>query len=283
MRYTAFRDALVMMFILGMPLLAAAQGADTTTTSSGQSRESAAVDPTAAQWSFQFAAEYIGDYRKDEIAPGIERPEGGQGFYQFRLIAPLPKDEKFPITLLPRLTLRYQQNAAGDYGIGGSDLFILGIAGQWATGRWGLGPQFNFPSQVGGFGNPNWGFGLAAAVTQRAAHDKIFLSLLFQQTWSENAEGETKPSTLGINPGIVYQLGGSWYVGNGDFVIAYDWESGGVLFPIRGRLGKMWVRPSNTINAYVEAGTSTPSADWLGPAAQTSVRVNIQWQIPVSL
>ena len=119
---------------------------DTTVTEGGQSRESAAVDPTAAQWSLQFAAEYKGDYKDDEISEGVTRPEGGQGFYQFRFVAPMPKDEKFPITMLPRLTMRYVQNAAGDYGFGQSDLFILGIAQEWATGRWGLGPQINFPA-----------------------------------------------------------------------------------------------------------------------------------------
>ena len=134
-----------------------------------------------------------------------------------------------------------------------------------------------------GFGNPNWGFGLAAAVTQRAYSDKLFMALLLQQTWAHDQNGETQPSNLGINPTFVVQLGKGVYVGNGDFVISYDWETGGWLFPIRGRLGKAWVRPENTINAYVEVGTSTPSSEWYGSAANTSVRINFQWQIPVKL
>ena len=73
------------------------------------------------------------------------------------------------------------------------------------------------------------------------------------------------------------------YVGNGDFVISYDWDTGGWLFPIRARLGKAWIKSANTINAYVELGTSSPSTEWYGPAANTSVRVNFQWQIPVNL
>lgn len=165
-----------------------------------QSRESAAVDPTASQWSLQFAYEGFFDYKEIET-----RGEGNNGFFQFRFVAPLPADESFPLTLLPRLTLRLVQNSNDNFGFGQSDLFVLGIVNQWATGRWGLGPQVNFPSQEG-FGNTNWGYGLAGAVTQRALSDKLFLALLLQQTWSQNSAGETKASALGINTIIVYQL-----------------------------------------------------------------------------
>ena len=72
-------------FVLAIPIFA-----------QDQSRESAAVDPTAAQWSFQFAYEGFFDYKEIET-----RGKGNQGFFQFRMVAPLPADENFPITLLP--------------------------------------------------------------------------------------------------------------------------------------------------------------------------------------
>ena len=112
-----------------------------------QSRESAAVDPTAAQWSLQFAYEKFFDYKEKDI-----RGEGNSGFFQFRMVAPLPASETIPITLLPRLTARFVQNSKDEFGFGQSDLFILGIINQWSSGRWGIGPQINFPSQAG-FGN----------------------------------------------------------------------------------------------------------------------------------
>jgi len=99
-----------------------------------QSRESAAVDPTASQWSLQFAYEGFNDYQEIET-----RGEGNNGFFQFRMVAPLPADESFPITLLPRLTLRLVQNSEDEFGFGQSDFFVLGILNQWASGRWGIG------------------------------------------------------------------------------------------------------------------------------------------------
>jgi hypothetical protein len=97
-----------------------------------QSRESAAVDPTAAQWSLQLAYEGFNDYRDIDT-----RGVGNNGFFQFRFVAPLPADESFPITLLPRLTARLVQNSEDNFGFGQSDLFVLGILNQWASGRWG--------------------------------------------------------------------------------------------------------------------------------------------------
>lgn len=242
-----------------------------------QSRESAAVDPTAAQWSFQLAYENFMDYKETDI-----RGEGNKGFVQFRLVAPIPKGA-LPLTLLPRLTMRYVNNAAGDWGFGQSDIFVLGILQQWASGRWGLGPQINFPSQEG-FGNKNMGYGLAAAITQRAMDDDLFLALLLQQTWAKNdALNETKASALGINIVIVYQLGNGFYVGNGDYVIKYDWDSGNFFVPFGIRFGRAFINPKGTWNAYIEYASSLLYDEFPGPIAGQSIRVNVQYQIPVSL
>jgi hypothetical protein len=215
-----------------------------------QSRESMAVDATAAQWSYQFAYEGFFDY---DTADG--RPEGNKGFLQFRMVAPIPKSESMPVTILPRLTLRLNQNSAGDYGFGSSDIFALIIAQQWSTGRWGIGPQVNFPSQKD-FGNTNWGYGLAGVITERVLDDDLFLALLLQQTWQErNSTSVTYANPLGINLILVYQIGDGWYIGNGDFVIHF----------------------------YVEYATGVYYDDWRGSVPGHAVRVNAQFQIPIGL
>jgi hypothetical protein len=253
-------------FILALPVL-----------TQDQSRESAAVDPTAAQWSFQFAYEGQFDYKEPEV-----RGEGNKGFFQFRFVAPLPADESFPITLLPRLTARLVQNSQDEFGFGQSDLFVLGIINQWASGRWGLGPQINFPSQAG-FGSTNWGYGLAGAVTQRALNDDLFIALLLQQVWRDDGTGVVRASPLGINATLVYQLGEGWYIGNGDFVISYSWQNQSWFVPFGIRVGKAFINPKGTWNTYIEYRTWAIDENWVGPVADHNVRINIQYQIPVSL
>ena len=242
-----------------------------------QSRESAAVDPTASQWSFQLAYEGQYDYKETEI-----HGEGNKGFLQFRFVAPLPADSSFPITLLPRLTTRLVQNSEDEYGFGQSDLFVLGILNQWATGRWGFGPQINFPSAEG-FGATNWGYGLAGALTQRALNDDLFLALLLQQIWRDDGTGVTRAAPLGINATLVYQLGKGWYVGNGDFVISYNWQNGSWFVPFGIRVGKAFINPEGTWNAYIEYRTWAIDDNWVGPVADHNLRINVQYQIPVSL
>jgi hypothetical protein len=264
---------LSLMLLLGKSLVA----------QEGQSRESAAVDPTAAQWSFQFAGETFFGYKSDMLNSGMMRPEGRQNFLQFRLVAPITKSEKFPITLLPRLTFRYEQNAEGNWNVGGSDLFVLGILNDWGSGRWGIGPQINFPAPVG-FGNPNWGLGAAAAVTQRLLDDRLFLALLLQQAWTlDESVEKTVPTALVINPVVVYQLGQGWYIGNGDFVMNYNWRNGGWLVPLGVRLGKAFVGDKSTWNAYVEYQAPVAWKSWQGPVPGHAIRVNLQFQIPVGL
>ena len=249
-----------------------------------QSRESMAVDATATQWSYQFALEGNFDYKDDILDNGQQRAEGNRGFLQFRWVAPIPKSEKVPLTLLPRLTLRaVEEKDNGNYGFGQSDVFVLGIMQQWAKGRWGIGPQINFPAKTG-FGNPNWGYGLAGAITQREIDDKLFLALLLQQTWSKDPSpdsDETKASPLGINAIVVYQLGNGFYIGNGDFVIKYDWYNGGWSVPLRLRLGKAWISPKTTWNAYIEYGTTAKISSWQGAIPNHTLRINVQFQIPV--
>jgi hypothetical protein len=269
-------------------ILVISLGGFVATSQAQQSRESAAVDPTATQWSYQFAVEAFFDYKTDTMKTGAVRPKGNNGFFQFRWVAPIPKGTLLPITLLPRLTFRLISNAEDDIGIGGSDLFVLGILGDWGTGRWGIGPQINFPA-MDGFGNKKFGFGLAAAITQRAMSDKLFFSLLLQQTWTSVDDGmggsKSQASPLSINPAFVLQLGQGWYIGNGDFLIRYMWDGDykGWWFPFGVRVGRAFVLPDKTYNAYIEYANSLIYEDWIGAIPTWSIRVNFQFQIPVSL
>lgn len=259
------RMAAVVMLILISASAASAQE---------QSRESMAVDATASQWSFQLAGEGFWNYKEDH-------PEGRKGFLQFRLVAPISKSESIPFTMLPRLTVRYQQNAQEEWGWGNSDIFVLGIAQEWAQGRWGIGPQINFPAQDG-FGNTNWGMGLAGAVTQRELSDKLYLAVLLQQVWGKKGESDAvTPSPIGINLILVYQLGNGWYIGNGDYVVNYSWDQNAWFIPFGVRLGKAFVGESDTWNAYVEYSTAVYYDDWPGPVPGHAFRVNIQYQLPV--
>ena len=242
-----------------------------------QSRESMAVDATAAQWSYQFAYEGFNNYKEIDT-----RGEGDKGFFQFRLVAPIAKSASIPLTLLPRLTLRMVQNKDGSYGFGSSDIFALGILGQWSTGRWGIGPQINFPAASSSFGSTKWGYGLAGAFTQRALNDDLFFALLLQQTWRDDGTGITRASSLSINPSFVYQLGGGWYIGNGDYVISYDWHNKAFFVPFGVRFGRAIVSPGTTLNIYIEYASSIYYGDdWARPVPGHSFRLNGQFQIPV--
>ena len=162
-------------------------------------------------------------------------------------------------------------------------MFILGILKDWGTGRFGLGPQINFPA-MDGFGNKNFGLGLAAAMTQRALADKLFFALLFQQTWSSAPDGSgTQASPLSINPSFVFQLGQGWYIGNGDFLVRYSWDTKAWTVPFGVRFGKAMVQPGKTYNAYAEFASSVIYDDWIGSVPSWSLRVNFQFQIPVSM
>jgi len=184
--------------------------------------------------------------------------------------------------MLPRLTLRLVEDYNGTYGFGSSDLFILGIVNQWKTGRWGIGPQINFPSSGPTFGNTSWGYGLAGALTQRAWEDRLFFALLLQQTWSSK-DGVTKAGAIAINPSFVIQIAKGFYAGNGDYVISYDWHNKAWFIPIGVRVGKAIVGDNTTWNIYGEYSTSALYNDWQGPVASHAFRVNVQFQIPLNL
>src|SRR5210317_2462096 len=127
-----------------------------------QSRESAAMDATATQWSFQFAYQSMPQYHND-LVNGEPRSPGLDNYLQVRVVAPIPLKK---LTILPRLTLRhYEDKLTGKSGLGNTELFALLVpkALDWGTGRAGIGPLVTFP------GNPDvakdeFGYGFAAVI-----------------------------------------------------------------------------------------------------------------------
>jgi hypothetical protein len=206
----------------------------------GQSRESMAVDSTAAQWSFQVAYEWY-DWHTDEIAPGVTRPEGNKNAFQLRVAAPVPVGG---ITILPRFTLCDVEGKTNSSGMGSAELFALIVPVEWATGRFGIGPQINFPADEEELGSTAWRYGFATALIQRAAQDKVLFGVLVQQSWGKtdaSRPDEVVASALAINPFVTIQLGGGYYLHNGEMVLSREWTNGKWLIPIGIRFGKLWV------------------------------------------
>jgi len=253
-----------------------------------QSRESAATDATASAWSFQFAYQAMPNYRQDTLANGDLRPEGNKGYLQYRMVAPI---QLGGVKILPRLTVRYSESAAGDWGFSPTDLFALIVPFDWGTGRAGIGPDIVIPgsSKVG---SSEWSFGLAGAVIQRFFNDRLMVGLLLQQTWGRRDvydleqgvpidEVETGANPLVINPILTLQLAKGWYVATNDLAAQYSWEFGGWKVPVGIRLGYVLVQPKASWNFYVEYASDLATDDYPGAAAKDKVRVNVSYAMPV--
>jgi hypothetical protein len=248
----------------------------------GQDDVSKALDSTATQWSLQTAYQVMPDYHDDEISPGVTRPAGSTDYLQVRLVAPLVF-EKF--TMLPRLTLRHYENAQGQSGFGNTELFALIIpkSWDWGTGRMGIGPLVTAPGDKE-VARDEWGYGAAAAIVNTSGN--WFYGLLFTQSWRAIDPTALPPGTsdtnpLGIAPFLNYQLGGGWYVGNGDMVAQYDWDSNKFYMPIGVRVGKVNVKPNGSWNFYFEYQTALIYDDWPGAAVKNSYRFNVSYTWPI--
>ena len=242
---------------------------------------SKALDSTATQWSFQFA--WQGTEWK-ESGPSVNpRPQGHDNFLQARFVMPFVFDS---FTLLPRLTLRHYENKnTGKSGIGNTEIFglIVPKSWDWGTGRVGIGPLVTLPGDED-VAKDEFGYGLAGAYVNTSGN--WFYGVLLTQSWQaidpmNLPAGSSDTNPLGIAPFLNYQLGGGWYIGNGDMVIQYDWDSSEVYMPIGVRLGKVFMAKKGSWNAYVEVQTSLIYDDWPGAAKDTSFRVNLTKTLPV--
>ena len=243
---------------------------------------SKAMDSTATQWSFQGAYQIMPDYHNDTLDSGATRPAGATDYLQFRIVAPVVFDS---FTLLPRVTFRHYENAQGQSGLGNTEIFglIIPKSWDWGSGRTGIGPLITLPGdeQVA---RDEWGYGVAAAAVN--SKGKWFYGLLLTQSWRSfdpNAQpaGTSDTNPLGIAPFLNYQMGGGWYIGNGDMVAQYDWNSKSFYLPIGVRVGKVFVKPKGSWNAYFEYQTSLIYKDWPGSAVENSYRLNLTYTMPV--
>ena len=243
---------------------------------------SKALDSTATQWSAQIAYQTMPDYHDDALSSGTPRPAGATDYLQVRVVAPLAF-EKF--TVLPRLTMRHYENAQGQSGIGNTELFALIVpkAWDWGTGRIGIGPLLTAPGNED-VARDEWGYGLAGAIVNTKGN--WFYGLLLTQSWraidpTALPAGTSDTNPLGLAPFLNYQIGDGWYVGNGDMVAQFDWDSKKLYMPIGVRFGKVNVKPNGSWNFYVEYQTSLIYDDWPGAAVKNSYRINATYTWPV--
>jgi hypothetical protein len=241
-----------------------------------------ALDSTATQWSFQLAWQMMPDYHNDTMSNGQTRPDGATDYLQLRIVAPLPFEK---LTILPRVTLRHYENPQGDSGMGNTEIFALMIPKKWdwGSGRTGIGPLVTLPGNEK-VARDEWGYGFAAAVVNSSG--PWYYGLLFTQTWRAVDPTSLPPTSsdtnpLGIAPFLNFQLGGGFYVGNGDMVARYDWDTKQVYLPIGIRVGKVFVKEKGSWNAYFEYQTSLIYKDWLGSAVKNSYRFNVTYTMPI--
>jgi len=249
----------------------------------GQDAESKAMDATATQWSFQFAYQWMPDYY-DDIVNGQPRPAGLDNYAQLRIVAPVPLEK---LTILPRLTIRHYENPQGEAGFGNTEIFALIIPKpwDWGTGRTGIGPLVTLPGDEN-VAKDEWGFGLAAALVNTAG--KWFYGVLLTQSWravnpATLPTGTSDTNPLGIAPFLNYRLGKGWYVGNGDMVALWDWDTSSFYLPIGVRVGNVLVQEKGSWNFYAEYQTSLIYKDWPGVAVENSYRLNVTYTMPVGL
>jgi hypothetical protein len=251
-------------------------------TESSDDAQTKALDATATQWSFQTAYQVMPDYYGGTV-DGSPRPTGSTDYLQLRIVAPVPLKQ---FTILPRLTIRHYENAQGQSGFGNTEVFGLVVpnAWNWGTGRCGIGPLVTLPGDAQ-VARDEWGYGFAAAIVNGSG--PWFYGMLFTQSWRDInptalPTGNSQTNPLGMAPFLNYRFGLSgWYVGNGDMVALYDWNSSKFYLPIGVRVGKVLVQDKGTWNFYAEYQTSLIYKSYPGPAVENSYRFNVTYTIPV--
>jgi hypothetical protein len=274
-RYASTISAIVASIILAPGQVAFSQD-------DGADAETKALDSTATQWSFQLAYQTMPDYHNDMLSNNQgPRPDGMTDYLQLRIMMPLAY-EKF--TILPRITLRHYENPQGESGIGNTEIFGLIIPKKWdwGTGRMGIGPLITLPGDEE-VARDEWGYGFAAAWVN--AKGKWFYGVLLTQSWRSIdpralPPGDSDTNPLGLAPIINYRLGNGWYIGNGDMVVQFDWDSKRWKVPIGVRIGKVLIKEKGSWNYYFEYQTSAVYDNWPGSAVKNSYRFNITYTMP---
>ncbi len=200
-----------------------------------------------------------------------------------RFVAPIPLGKNLKV--INRFTMRNNEAVDKSSGAGDAEYFALFVPFEWATGRWGIGPQVNFPAESSKFGSDKWKYGFATAWLERFG-DKILGGILVQQIW-----GQTDPQDpdrqvaqpIAIQPVFNYSLKKGFYINIGETAFAYNWDAGAWSIPLGFRFGKVFVTESGSAwNLYGEIRkTVYHSSSWPGSVLDTAVRVNLSYAFPM--
>ena len=275
-----------MLTVLGLSLLIAggalAQEDDGNDALGGQSLESAANDATASMWTFQLSLE--GRTWLDETGPdGQPRPEGNRDQLMLRFVAPVPLGKNLKV--INRFTMRNNEAADRSSGAGDAEYFALFVPFEWATGRWGIGPQVNFPAESSKFGSDKWRYGFASAWLERVG-DKVLTGVLVQQIWGQTDPEDPNKQVaqpITIQPVFNYSLKKGLYINIGETAFSYDWQNKAWSIPLGFRFGKVFVTESGSAwNLYGEIRkTIYHSSEWRGSVLDTALRVNLSYAFPM--
>jgi hypothetical protein len=172
-------------------------------------------------------------------------------------------------------------------GLGNTELFALIVpkAWDWGSGRVGLGPLVTFPGNDK-VARDEWGYGFAGAAVNAAG--KWFYGVLLTQSWrginpTALPPGASDTNPLGISLFLNFRLGSGWYLGNGDMVALYDWDTKKFYLPVGVRFGRVLVMEKGSWNLYGEYQTSTIYKDYPGPAVKNSYRLNVSYTMPIGI
>jgi len=248
----------------------------------GQSLESAANDATASMWTFQLSLE--GRTWKDEEGPNDRpRPEGNRDQLMLRFVAPIPLGKNLKV--INRFTMRNNQAADLSSGAGDAEYFALFVPFEWSTGRWGIGPQINFPAESAKFGSEKWRYGFASAWLERVG-DKVLTGLLLQQIWGKtdpNDPDRQVAQPITIQPIFNYSLKNGYYVNIGETAFSYNWDAKAWSIPLGFRFGKVFItEQGSTWNLYGEIRKTVYYSDsWPGSVLDNALRVNLSYAFPM--
>ena len=280
----AITAILALVLVAGAAPLLAQEGEETEGEGApgGQSLESAANDATASMWTFQLSLE--GRTWNDEIGPnGQPRPEGNRDQLMLRFVAPVPLGKNLKV--INRFTMRNNEAADKSSGAGDAEYFALFIPFEWATGRWGIGPQLNFPAEDAKFGSTKWRYGFASAWLERVG-DKVMTGILVQQIWGKtdpNDPDREVAQPISIQPVFNYSLNNGYYLNIGETAFSYNWDANAWSIPLGVRFGKVFINEGGSVwNLYGEIRkTVYHSNSWPGSVLDTAVRVNLSYAFPM--
>jgi hypothetical protein len=157
---------------------------------------------------------------------------------------------------------------------------------EWSMGRFGLGPQVNVPAENAKLGSKAWRYGLAAAVLERMASDKILMGLLVQQSWGKtdpSDPGAVKSSPITIQPVFNWSLPNAFYLNIGETALSYSWTSKTWLVPVGVRVARLFIADKGTWKFYGEYRTAVIYESWTGGALKSAFRLSGSYTIPISL